>query len=208
MVKAKNAGVSTLHPGIFIIKPRDWINADKLLSRDFICGHCGKDISSSHGYTSSDDYAKIYICHRCDQPTFIDGSKQVPGGLPARSVDKLPPDVEALWTESRYAYTVQAWTLVIMGCRKMLMNISVAKGAPEGLNFVNYVDWLNSEKYIPPGSSTLLTEIKDFGNKANHKIIPRQPEEADRFLTFLEMLLVFMFQYSGEVAPGDQAQNV
>ncbi len=170
--------------------------ADDLPPRDYICGHCKRDVTSSRGYTATDHRALIYICHRCNCPSFFTADLQVPGEPGAGAIPRLPDGVKELWEEACQAMTVNAWTLVVLGCRKMLMNAAVEKGAKEAESFESYVDWLDENAWVPPGSKNQLDRIRQLGNRATHRIEVRQQSEAKAAMRFLELVLRFMFEFA------------
>lgn len=77
------------------------------------------------------------------------------------------------------------------------MNISVAEGAKEGKGFVDYVNFLNDNNYIPPNGKKWVDSIRQLGNEANHKIDFKSKEDAERILIFTEMLLRFIYELPG-----------
>ena len=40
------------------------------------------------------------------------------------------------------------------------MNIAVAKGAPEGLSFIKYVEYLSENNYVPPDGKEWVDHIR------------------------------------------------
>lgn len=173
-----------------------WADARSMPSRNYVCGYCGNPIATEHGYTSSSK-DNIYVCHFCDQPTYfsIDG-KQVPGSAFGHTVEHIPsPEVEALYEESRNCITVNANTASILCSRKLLMNIAVSKGAAEGLQFIEYVNYLSDHGYLPPDGKEWVDQIRKKGNEATHeiKIMPRP--DAEELITFVGMLLKFIYEF-------------
>ena len=166
---------------------------------DFTCGHCGLTVGTNQGFfqlTKGNRGGKIYLCPRCDKPTFFDGDFQVPGVAFGRNVSHLPDEVASLYREARNCMMVNAFTSSVLGCRKLLMNISVANGAKEGLRFVEYVDFLDREGYLPKkGKDTWVKKIKDKGNEATHQIKMMGKNDAEEILTFTEMLLQIVFEF-------------
>ena len=81
------------------------------------------------------------------------------------------------------------------------MHIAVAKGAAEGLNFTEYVDFLEKEHWTPRDSKEWVDEIRKKGNQANHKIVIASEADAHRLIGFLEMLLRFMYEFPAKVKP-------
>ena len=88
-----------------------------------------------------------------------------------------------------------------MLCRKILMNVSVEKGAKEGLRFAQYVEWLVEQAYVPKGSEGWVTYVKDRGNEANHEIVPMTEADAIGVLRFTEQLLRNMFELPNLIPP-------
>ncbi|MFN2500326.1 MAG: DUF4145 domain-containing protein, partial [Pyrinomonadaceae bacterium] len=149
-----------------------------LPSRNYICGHCGNPLATNRGYTSS-TAGNIYVCHFCDKPTFFSrDSDQVPGSAFGYPVEHIPSaEVSALYEEARNCMKVNAYTASILCSRKLLMNIAVSKGAAEGLKFVQYVDHLADNGYLPPDGKQWVDQIRKIGNVATHEIkIMSRPE--------------------------------
>ncbi len=182
----------------------NWINSGNISSKSFKCGHCGNSLASEKGYYSTVQYGRdtnghIYICHHCGKPTFFDSTgNQVPGVLVGNPVKHIPnEDVNTLFKEARKCFAIGAYTSAVMCCRKLLMNISVSEGAPEGKNFVEYVNYLNNQNYIPPKGKEWVDSIRKLGNEANHKIDLKSKEDASRIINFTEMLLRFIYELPG-----------
>jgi Domain of unknown function (DUF4145) len=85
----------------------------------------------------------------------------------------------------------------------VLMNVAVAEGADENLRFVQYVDWLDEQHYIPPGGRGWVEQIKNVGNEANHEIPDVTREAAERILRFTEGLLVNVYELRHEAGAGE-----
>jgi hypothetical protein len=181
---------------------RRWYNENKLESKNFTCGHCGKDIASELGYQTSDSPVwRIYICHHCSKPVFIDNAnKQVPGAIFGKVVSGVTDaSVTTLYDEARKAISVNAFTSAVLACRKLMMHIAVDQGAEEGLNFVGYVQYLADNHLIPPGAKGWVDHIREKGNEANHEIIIMTREEAERLITFCAMLMQMIYEFPSMV---------
>ncbi|TYB73004.1 DUF4145 domain-containing protein [Bizionia myxarmorum] len=188
-----------------------WNNITELNSKDYKCGHCGKDIASKEGYKattenygrmSSQSYSidgQIYICHFCEKPTFFDyNDEQFPGAIFGNSVNYISDDlVSNLFEEARRCHSVNAFTSSVMCCRKLLMNISVSEGAKEGLSFQGYIDYLDNNGYVPPNGKTWVDNIRKLGNTANHKIETQNENNSKLILNFTSMLLKFIYEMPG-----------
>lgn len=190
-----------------------WYKNELLPSKRFICGYCGAQIASNRGYTFSNSTKTIYICHECDRPTFIDYDEtQTPGPIIGYPVKHIPDEkVEQLFDEAKKCFSISAFTSTVMCCRKLLMNIAVSEKAKEGLSFVEYVNYLNDNNYITPKGKQWVDSIRKLGNEANHKIAFKTQKEAERILTFTEMLLRFIYEMAGimkETENGDDDTKV
>ena len=86
------------------------------------------------------------------------------------------------------------YTCAVLACRKLLMHIAVEKGAQEGKRFVEYVAHLVDAGYAPPGSEPWVKHVKDRGNEANHVIVHMDREAAEELVSFLELLMTFVYE--------------
>lgn len=182
----------------------NWHQTSKFNSKNFTCGYCGKSVSSEIGYKrgkredgGSATTGYIYICHHCRKPTFFDNSgNQFPGERPGEDVSGInDKKLKKLYNEARDTFSENAFTSTVLSCRKILMHISVSKGAEEGKNFVYYVDYLYDNNHIPEGSKDWVDHIRQKGNEANHEIIIADKEEAKDLLTFITMLLKIIYEF-------------
>ena len=114
-------------------------------------------------------------------------------------VQHLPSEVGPIWTEIRTGTSHGAFTSAVLSGRKLLMHIAVVQGANPGLSFVNYVDYLVDNHYAPPNSKSWVDKIRTHGNEATHEIVLKTKDDADEILTFLEMLLKFIYEFPGRV---------
>lgn len=176
-----------------------WTNAGNIGSKSFTCGFCGNLVASSLGYNNSPTDWRIYICSHCSKPTFFDGDHQLPGVSPGESVGHLPLDIESLYTEARKCVAASCHTAAVLLARKLLMNIAVAQGAPEGDTFIKYVEYLASKGYVPPNGQGWVDHIRKKGNEANHEIALMSKSDADDLILFIEMLLKFMYEFPNKI---------
>lgn len=95
--------------------------------------------------------------------------------------------------------SVSAYNTAVMACRKLLMHIAVEKGAPEGQSFKQYVDWLVANHYVPPGGEGWADQIRARGNEANHEIDLLEQHAAEQILSFVELLLKFVYEMPARV---------
>ncbi len=177
-----------------------WNNAGAVAPRGYDCGYCGHRVGPNLGFAgfavSGSIEAYVYICSHCTRPTFFDPwNGQTPGATFGAAVDFLPDGVRELYDEARRCMAVSAYTSAALACRKLLMNVAVDRGAEENKKFVQYVDWLANNNYVPPGSHGWVGQIKDTGNEATHEIDLVEREEAEKVISFTEMLLKFVYEF-------------
>lgn len=77
----------------------------------------------------------------------------------------------------------------------MLMNIAVAQGATGGLKFIEYVNFLSDKGYVPPHGRHWVDHIRKRGNEATHEIAVMCEQDARELVTFVEMLLRFIYEF-------------
>lgn len=81
----------------------------------------------------------------------------------------------------------------------MLMNIAVQQGAKEGLRFIEYVEYLGANGFIPPNGKGWVDHIRKKGNEATHEISLMNLSDAEELIAFTEMLLKFIFEFPARV---------
>jgi hypothetical protein len=186
-----------------------WRNAEVLPPKKFVCGYCGAHTGPDKGYypdgyrsdqKQGGDSRMIYLCTNCGSPTFFFGEHQSPGIAFGSPLQHLPATVSEAYGEARSCMSVNAYTATTLLCRKLLMNVAVAEGANPGEQFVAYVSYLESNGYVPPKGKPWVDRIRKLGNTATHEIpIPSQ-HDAEQALTFVEMLLSFVYEMPGRLA--------
>lgn len=143
----------------------------------------------------------VYICHHCDKATFFDlAGNQTPGvtyGVEVKHIDDSK--IKELYNEARKCFSTNSFTAVVLSCRKILMHIAVSRGAPVGKRFIEYVEYLSKENYIPPGSKDWVDHIREKGNEANHEIKIMSEEEAENLLSFIQMLLKIIYEFPANI---------
>ncbi len=75
------------------------------------------------------------------------------------------------------------------------MYISLYGGAEEDLKFVEYVNFLADEGFIPPNGKVWVDHIRKKGNEANHEIRLMDKKDARDLIIFVEMLLKFIYEF-------------
>lgn len=177
----------------------DWYNASSTNKTSYTCGYCGNNVGPSLHYYNTSLVGHIYICPNCNFPTYLSTTEQVPGPIIGEDLEYLPEEINSLYDEARKCLTVNAFTSTVLACRKLLMNISVSKGADAGKSFAFYVTFLEDNHYIPPNSRTWVDHIRKKGNEATHEIPSISKDDAIELLEFTEMLLRFVFEMPGKM---------
>lgn len=190
-----------------------WTNVASPSIKKFCCGFCGLEVASDKGYYSNNkipnkaDRGWILLCPQCEQPNYFCSEAQIPGPVPGRNVASVDEDVHDLFVEARTCVSVNAFTASVLASRKLLMNIAVNQGAPEGNTFKQYVNYLAENGYVPPNGGGWVDHIRNRGNEANHEIPAMSKEDALELITFSEMLLRFIYEFPARVpAPSQQSE--
>ncbi len=179
-----------------------WNNAQSLLNRYFTCGFCGVNVSSTiglgmhlHNGGTAHGFG-VYICPNCKGPNFFSPSGlHSPSPSLGKSVEHVPDGLSALYEEARRSTSQNCYTGAVLLCRKMLMNIAVELGAQEGLPFIEYVKYLSDNGYVPPNGKHWVDHVRRKGNEAAHEISLMTANDARELLTFVEMLLRFIYEF-------------
>ena len=178
-----------------------WENIMVIGTHSFVCGHCGSDIATEKGFKSGNNSAKIYICHKCTEPNYFNTSgNQTLGSKFGDDVSDIDDSlVEKLYDEARKCMSVSAYTAAVLSCRKLLMHIAVSKGADKGKKFIEYVEYLSDNNYVPPGAKGWVDHIREKGNEANHEIVLMEEGDAKELISFIGMLLKIIFEFPAKV---------
>ena len=176
-----------------------WSNTNSIGSRQFRCGHCGNQVATNLGFFSDVGGRLIYICPHCDKPTYFENNVPMPGVPFGNTVSHLPAEVEAVYLEARRCTSASAFTAAVLLCRKLLMNIAVSLGAKAGEPFIFYVEYLAENGYVPPNGKGWVDHIRKKGNEATHEIVLMKQADAEELISFLEMLLKFIYEFPKRV---------
>lgn len=79
------------------------------------------------------------------------------------------------------------------------MNIAVSQGATEGLRFIEYVTYLADKGFVPPNGKHWVDHIRKKGNEATHEIALMTEADAKELISFIEMLLRFIYEFPSMV---------
>jgi len=81
-----------------------------------------------------------------------------------------------------------------------LMHIAVDKGAPAGKTFIEYVEYLADNHYVPLNGKIWVDHIRTKGNEANHEINIMAKADALNLINFIEMLLRIIYEFPSRIA--------
>ena len=187
--------------------PFEWLNTKPATGIRFTCGCCGVDTAPANGYETASNsgyIGRVLVCTGCNRPTFLDmhgGSirSTTPSAMMGNPVAGLPPDIAALYDEARSSTAATAYTAAVLICRKVLMHIAVEKKAKAGLTFVDYVDFLAQNGYVPPDGREWVDYIRTKSNEANHEIVVMAAQDADDLISFTEMLLRLVYEFKQRI---------
>lgn len=187
----------------------NWQSVGNIGPRSYRCGYCGHFVGPDRGYYAENPTFRIYICSFCNQPSYFAGDHQTPGIAYGNEVDHLPDGVGALYREARNCVAVSSFTAAVLTCRKLLMNVAVAQSAPEGQSYLAYVTYLAEKGYVPPHGRGWVDHIREKGNEANHEIKLIERADAEQLISFVEMLLKFIYEFPKKIpvpkiTPGPQ----
>lgn len=178
-----------------------WYQAQAVQDVAYTCAFCGNQVGALEEYQRLEATDRVYICATCQAPTVLWGGNLYPSPHFGRTVQGLPPDVAALYDEARGCMSVPAYTGSVLLCRKILMHVAVEAGAKAGLKFIEYVEYLSDQHYVPPNAKGWVDHIRQKGNEATHEIVQMSKEEAEQLISFTEVLLQLMYELPQRV-PG------
>ena len=183
----------------------EWLQPIAIASHKFQCGYCDSIVASVKGWfcvtKQGSRTGEVLICPHCNFPTFFDGEKHYPSAAPGESVKHVPQNVNGLYEEARASTGAGAPTAAVLALRKLLMNIAVDKGAPPGISFQKYVDYLAQMHYVPPNGNEWVDTIRNKGNEATHEIVIMSQSDAEELINFAEMLLKFIYEFPIKARP-------
>jgi hypothetical protein len=191
----------------FVEGSANWAKQQQLPNLAFTCGFCSTNVSSVTGYAlnkhadaSGGMVGALRVCPNCGGPTFFppEGGSY-PAPLMGNSVSHVPDDLYALYNEARRCTSQACFTAAVLLCRKMLMSMAVAQGAAANLKFIEYVEYLSSQGYVPPKGKHWVDHIRKKGNEATHEIAVMSASDARELIQFVEMLLRFIFEFPSMV---------
>jgi len=186
-----------------------WNNVNNTAPRVYTCGYCGKSVSSVLGWTGArppsegqpEAQITIQLCPNRVNPTYFAIGEQIPDVAPGSEVQSLPAEVEKLYREARNCVASSSYTAAVLCARKLLMNIAVAQGDQPGRNFFEHIEYLAAKGFVPPNGRGWVDHIRKKGNEATHEIKMMTRSDAEELITFIEMLLKFIYEFPSRVPP-------
>lgn len=184
-----------------------WYQPHNLPNTKYVCGFCNTSVSSIKGYKlglhgdgSGAQLGAVYICPNCGGPSFFNPvGRRYPTPALGNSVQHVPPNLTFLYEEARRCSSQNCFTGAVLLCRKMLMNIAVQQGASEGLKFIDYVNFISDKGFVPPNGKHWVDHIRKKGNEATHEIAIMVEQDAKELISFVEMLLRFIYEFPSMV---------
>jgi len=177
-----------------------WNEPIAVEGRQYTCAFCGSRVGPARGYAHKTyKHHFILLCPTCDRPTYFEGNHQTPAPLLGNDVKHVPTEIYSLYNEARACTGAKAYTAAVLACRKILMHIAVDKGATPGAKFIEYVEYLGTENYVPHGSEGWVDHIRKKGNEANHEIAIMAEADALDLINFIEMLLKLVYEFPGRI---------
>ncbi len=85
------------------------------------------------------------------------------------------------------------------------MAFAARHGAKEGESFLNYIDYLVREGYVPPNGRPWVDKIRTKGNEATHQLPSISKQDAELVVRFTEMLLRFTFEMPSMLEAAEQS---
>jgi len=155
--------------------------------------------STTYPVYSDENYIDYYygLCPVCTKPLIYDF--QTKGTFPPNSefsmIEFLPDNLNALYEETRNAFSVSAFSACLLLCRKIIMHIAVDLGAKENKNFVDYINFFVEENYINKKTRDWVDKIRSYGNDQNHQIIIGVKDNAENIIKFTEMLMRIIYEF-------------
>lgn len=172
-----------------------------LRSKKFRCGFSDTNVLSMAGYRlgrnnngTGDQIRAAYLCLNCGCPSFFppETLQFSPPALSNR-FGRVPHALWALYEEAVRWTREHCYTAAVLLCRKMLISIAVERGACEGLNIIEYICYLSDKGYVPPKGRRWVDHIKNNVDEAKHNIPLIGRVDARDTVSFLGMLLRFIY---------------
>lgn len=161
---------------------------------EYTCGYCHKPTSGFIVTRHIRMEIQWLICLNCLHGSVRDEWGIYPQPLLGDDVIGLPELISGAYDEARKSLSSQSYTACELMCRKILMNISVDKGASAGQGFTSYIDYIQQQGYTTPPMSGWVDIIRRNGNESNHEIKAPDKKRAEGTLSFTTQLLKLVYE--------------
>ena len=161
---------------------------------EYTCGYCHKPTSGFIVAFHMSFNVQWLICLNCLHGSVRDEWGIYPQPLLGDDVIGLPELISSAYDEARRSFSSQSYTACELMCRKILMNVSVDKGASAGQSFTSYIDYIQQQGYITPPMSGWVDIIRKNGNESNHEIKSPDKKHAEGTLSFTTQLLKLVYE--------------
>lgn len=108
----------------------------------------------------------------------------------------LPTDIKYVYSEIRDCFSVEAYDAVALLSRTLLSSICVNLGCKKDLKFMEYIEWLDEDNYIPKNFKKWVDKIRVLGNKHAHGLLHISKHQALELIEFIEMILLLIYEYN------------
>ena len=183
----------------------EWRNQPNVSATwQYHCGWCSRDVVSLSHWGSTvaagGESRLVCICANCTNPTiFICHMGRLLHSFPApnmgEKIEGMPDEVSQAYTEACKCLAANAPTSAVMMLRKLLMHIAVKQGDKEDKKYTEYVTYLKNNGYVPPNGDEMIDLVRNIGNAANHEVPSVSDEHAKALLSFMGMLLTFIYDF-------------
>ena len=161
---------------------------------NYNCGYCGVVVAGIVVTKYKDKSVHWLACPNCKRGSVSNGRIINPSPLRGEDIRGLPETIKSVYMEARKSFSSDCHTACELLCRKILMNVAVERGAPEGKGFAQYIDYMSEEGHVTNAMKPWIKKIKDNGNEATHKINPPDFERANTTLEFTILLLKNVYE--------------
>ena len=165
------------------------------------CGHCGLDVAGIVVASYSEKFIQWIGCPACNKGSVVNNNVITPTPFLGDDIQGLKDPIKDAYLEARKSLSSQSNTACVLMCRKILMNVAVDKGATQGKQFVDYVEYLVKQGHITPTMREWVDKIRKLGNDATHEIPSPDDETTSNALIFTTLLLKNVYETAHLLKP-------
>lgn len=204
----------------------NWGETEDIKPATYICGWCSTTVFSDKGIYGmlkdnfsndlTDQGVFIYVCPKCTKPSVLHMGddypnediiyEQVPAGVEYKKILGLEDSVKQRYDDAQRCISMGIWSAAAILCRALLMDVSVSKDAEPGKSFKFYVKYLVKSGYVAENLESVVTEVREIGNKANHKIEQISRAEAKAAFEIMEHALrgIYELPYQQKIRQNEE----